>query len=132
MDCAQPTTKAAPVQPPPRRPPPLRPPILRSQKYNPALWAHNLSLMPRAPPLHIIGLEYETPTLHRLRSASDETTLLRDFCFAHLTAMAESSIPHGSRFLGPSTIYLCVHDCLRDDRYSNKSWSIVGQGMFQL
>jgi hypothetical protein len=64
-------------------------------------------------PSYIIGLNYKTPALHRLRFAPDETTLLRDFRFTRLTATAESSIPHGSRFFGPSTIYLCVHDRLR-------------------
>ena len=88
--------------------------ILRSRKHSPALWAlHNPSLRMSGIPPHIIGLEYKTPTLHRLRSASDETTLLRDFRFARLTATPESSIPHGSRILGPSTIYLGVHDRLQ-------------------
>jgi hypothetical protein len=88
--------------------------ILWSRKHSPALWAlHNPSLRMSGIYPYIIRLEYKTPTLHCLRSAPDETTLLRDFRFTRLTATTESSIPHGSRFLGPSTIYLCVHDRLQ-------------------
>jgi hypothetical protein len=44
--------------------------------------------------------------------------------------MAESLLPHGSRFLDCS--FLIASEVICDDTYSNKSWSIVGQGTFQL
>ncbi|KIM75799.1 hypothetical protein PILCRDRAFT_13297 [Piloderma croceum F 1598] len=60
---------------------------------------------------------------------------IHDFRISRLTATTEGSLPYGSRFLGSSTVHLCVHDHLKiaskvicDDTYSNKSWSIVGRG----
>jgi hypothetical protein len=88
-------------------------------------------------PSYILGLKYQTPAFHRLRSAPDETTLIRDFRIAGLAATTEGSLPYGSRFLGASTVYICFHDRIKGHLRRHlfeqvKSWSIVGQGMFQL
>jgi len=64
-------------------------------------------------PSYILGLKYQTPAFHRLRSAPDETTLIRDFRIAGLAASTEGSLPYGSRFLGPSTVYICFHDRIK-------------------
>ena len=64
-------------------------------------------------PSYILGLKYQTPAFHRLRSAPDETTLIRDFRIAGLAASTEGSLPYGWRFLGASTVYICFHDRIK-------------------
>ena len=85
--------------------------LLRSRKHSPALWAlHHSPLRMSRVPSYVLGLKYQTPAFHRLRSASDETTLIRDFRIAGLAATTEGPLPDGSRFLRPSTVYICFHD----------------------
>jgi hypothetical protein len=42
-----------------------------------------------------------------------QTTFICDFHISHPTPTTEGLLPYGSRFLGPLTVHLCMHDCLQ-------------------
>jgi hypothetical protein len=82
---------------------------------------------------YILGLKHETPTLHCLRSAPDETTIIRDLRVPGLTATTEGRFPTARGPLGHRlfiSAFMVASKVICDDTYTNKSWSIVGQVCF--
>ena len=106
--CAQPTKAAAP-QPPPTQPDPY----YGHENTARLCGLHHSPLRMSRVPSYILGLKYQTPAFHHLRSAPDKTTLICDFCIAGLAATTEGSLPYGSRFLGALTVYICFHDRIK-------------------
>ncbi|KAI9452195.1 hypothetical protein BJY52DRAFT_1109202, partial [Lactarius psammicola] len=82
-----------------------------------------------APPLPSLTLALAHPPLARLSpTLADPPTLATPFSLFHYTR----SHPHRRRSPPIISAFMLASKIICDDTYSNKSWYIVGQGMFAL
>ena len=94
------------------------------------------------PPLRLPGVapvlfwpDSEAALFYRIRPPSDETTPLSHIRGPCPPSMGQGAFSHRTGIIGPSSLRIRVHagqQVICDDTYSNKSWSIVAKGVFQL
>ena len=95
---------------------------------------HAFLCMPRVPS-HLLWFKYKPPSLHRLCITLDETAILSDVRCSRSPPTAQSQFPTTRGALGHRlfmSLFMIAFKAICDDTYPNKSWLIVGQGIFQL
>ena len=86
-------------------------------------------------PSHLLRLEYKSTISHRLCLAPDETPFVCDLCRPRPPSTTQGQVSSARGSLGYRlfvSAFMIASEVICNDTYSNKSWSIVGQGMFQL
>jgi len=89
----------------------------------------------RHPPLRLPRVAPVLFLFYHVRSPSDETTPLGHVCGPCPSSTTQGSFPHRTGIIRPSSLRIHIHVGQQGHlrlTYSNKSWSIVAQGMFQL
>ena len=83
-------------------------------------------------PSHLLRLEYKSTISHCLCLAPDETPFVCDLCRPRPPSTTQGQARGSLGYRLFVSAFMIASKVICDDTYSNKSWSIIGQGMLQL